>query len=119
MRANMDPLTPTTSTLAPAISHIAETAASLATELQGRTASLKTSEERRRPDGDAEEKGRQRETVRWILAAPRRLSGLVEAGRREEAVRDWREVRGLLGEWEGVRGVDEVREACEEVMGEE
>jgi len=35
----------------------------------------------------------------------------------EDAEVDWREVKGLLEKWEGVDGVDEVREECERVMG--
>ncbi|KAL9587647.1 MAG: hypothetical protein Q9212_000101 [Teloschistes hypoglaucus] len=116
MRANMDPLTPTTSTLSPAISHIAETAASLAESLKHRTTEPKGV--RMAEDAAAEEKGRQRETVRWVLAAPKRLKALVEDGRREEAAKDWAEVRRLLGKWQGVSGADEVKEDCMQVMGE-
>ncbi|KAL8873145.1 MAG: hypothetical protein Q9174_001333 [Haloplaca sp. 1 TL-2023] len=117
MRTNMDPLTPTTSTLSPAISHIAETAASLAESLQDRT-----------PHGGDEQgvendalakKQRQRETVRWVLAAPDRLKELLERGRKEEAVEDWHEIRNLLDKWHGVQGADEVKEQCLKVMDEE
>ncbi|KAL8778597.1 MAG: hypothetical protein Q9194_001921 [Teloschistes cf. exilis] len=116
MRTNMDPLTPTTSTLSPAISHIAETAASLAESLQHRTMTANgvTAAE----DAAADEKRSQRETVRWVLAAPKRLKDLVEDGRREEAARDWAEVRRLLEKWQGVSGADEVEEDCMKVMEE-
>ncbi|KAI4144087.1 MAG: hypothetical protein L6R39_004325, partial [Caloplaca ligustica] len=114
MRTNMDPLIPTTSTLEPAIAHIAETAAALAETLHGR--SEKVNEE---GDGEAMvRKKQQRETVRWVLAAPDRLKTLVDEGRRQEAVEDWEKVRGLLGKWKGVEGADEVEAQCLKIMSE-
>lgn len=88
--------TPVTSTLTPAIAHIAETAGRLKSK--------------------GAEGMRERETVRWVLGASRRLEEMVGKGRREEAETEWREVEGLLGKWEGVRGVPEVRRECERVM---
>lgn len=114
----MDPLIPTTSTLSPAIAHIAETAASLAESLQERRSGPNDNAEIQGRDNDAQvAKQRQRDTVRWVLAAPRRLRSLVEAGRREEATEDWQEVQRLLEKWQGVEGVEEVKERCSEVMG--
>lgn len=113
----MDPLTPTTSTLSPAISHIAETAASLAASLQDR--SIQGEEGTEHEDDEAVRKRRQRETVRWVLAAPGRLRGLVEGGRRQEAAEDWEEVRRLLERWKGVEGADEVKEQCLKITGED
>ncbi|CAO1602708.1 hypothetical protein XANCAGTX0491_006309 [Xanthoria calcicola] len=114
MRTNMDPLTPTTSTLTPAIAHIAETAASLAASLQDRNAIDY------RAGGPEEEamrkKERQRQTVRWVLGAPDRLKGLVEGDRIEEATKDWEEVQKLLQKWNEVQGVDEVRQQCLSIM---
>ncbi|KAL8764607.1 MAG: hypothetical protein Q9209_007956 [Squamulea sp. 1 TL-2023] len=104
MRTNMDPLTPTTSTLAPAIAHIAETAAALAAPLRERDIS--------EDEVMMGEKERQRQVVRWVLGAPKRLKGLVDGGKREEAMRDWEEVKRLLERWRGVQGVDEVRQEC-------
>ncbi|KAL9005634.1 MAG: hypothetical protein Q9188_001590 [Gyalolechia gomerana] len=117
MRTKMDPLIPTTSTLSPAISHIAETAASLAESLQGR--SVEGEKVRGDEDDPAATKQRQRETVRWVLSAPTRLKSFLDKGRRSEAEEDWREVRGLLEKWEGVQGADEVKEQCLRIMGEE
>ncbi len=116
----MDPLTPTTSTLEPAIAHIAETAVSLAESLQGRSGQGKEEEAAgEREDDDAVEmKRRQRETVQWVLAAPSRLKNLVEGGQRQKAEEDWAEVRELLEKWEGVEGADEVKERCLRVMNE-
>ncbi|KAI4287255.1 MAG: hypothetical protein L6R35_003486 [Caloplaca aegaea] len=115
MRTNMDPLIPTTSTLAPAISHIAETATSLAESLQERSSQGLGPEEQE--DEVKLKKQRQRDTVRWVLAAPRRLRALVEGGRRSEAVEDWQEVRRLVEKWKGVDGAEEVKEQCLEIMG--
>lgn len=113
----MDPLIPTTSTLSPAISHIAETAASLAESLQGR--SVEVEKVRGEEDDVAARKQRQRETVRWVLSAPTRLKSFLDKGRRSEAEEDWGEVRGLLEKWKGVQGADEVKEQCLKIMGEE
>ncbi|KAI4099343.1 MAG: hypothetical protein LQ339_006018 [Xanthoria mediterranea] len=114
MRTNMDPLTPTTSTLTPAIAHIAETAASLAASLQDRNARDYGAGG---PDDEAmRKKERQRQTVRWVLGAPDRLKRLVEGDRIEEATKDWEEVQKLLQKWNGVQGVDEVRQQCLSIM---
>ncbi|MCJ1415109.1 hypothetical protein MMC32_001440 [Xylographa parallela] len=118
MRVNMDPLTPTTSTLSPAIAHIADTAATLASALQERVnvprivenGGLAAGEER------AEDKRRQRQTVRWALDAPRRLRECVDRGQLEAAEGDWRQVKVLLDKWKGVAGAEEVRQECEKVL---
>lgn len=113
MRSNMDPLTPATSTLSPAISHIAETATSLA-ELP-RHRSLRSEKP---TDGGADAaKRRQQETVKWVLGTPRRLQVLLNSGKGEEAAENWVETRRLLDKWEGVKGVDRVRDECLKVMG--
>lgn len=112
MREKMDPMTPTTSTLTPAIGHIAETAASL-------TAGLKRSLGEP-PAGDSEEvrvRRKQQEVVRWVLAAPERIRGKVETGNVDDARDDWEKVEAVLGKWQGVNGVDGVRRACLEALG--
>ncbi|KAL8925157.1 MAG: hypothetical protein Q9208_003662 [Pyrenodesmia sp. 3 TL-2023] len=120
MRTHMDPLIPTTSTLSPAIAHIAETAASLAESLQSGSGHADDGEEEEDDDAVRKQRQRQRDTVRWVLAAPGRLKGLLDGGRRAEAEGDWAEVKTLLEKWEGVEGADEVREVCLRVMmGEE
>lgn len=111
----MDPLTPTTSTLSPAISHIAETTASLARSLQGRSSQNTTSNievSGRKTDA----KGRQSETVRWVLNTPRRISALLNAGESDAAVRDWQEIQALLEKWRGVNGVKEIDDECTRIM---
>lgn len=124
MRSNMDPLTPTTSTLSPAISHIAETAASLSTALNGRGGNAdRDSGSGDEPGVDAESKPQkqqqQHETVRWVLGAPLRLRIMLDAGKAEEAADDWGGVQRLLGKWEGIRGVEEVRDECAKIMRSE
>jgi hypothetical protein len=104
----MDPLTPTTSTPAPAISHIAETATSLSRELEQNLPAPK--------DPEFEKKRRQRETVRWVLDAPRRLQELITEGKVDEAMSDWDIVRELLDKWKGVQGTEAVQNACLEVL---
>ncbi|KAL2835062.1 Vps51/Vps67-domain-containing protein [Aspergillus cavernicola] len=118
MRQSMDereaPLT-MTKTLGPAISFVAETAGGLIQEggeLRRRMKEAKAV--------DASQDGKDgKETVKWVLAAPQRLGKLVADGKKEEAEKDWDEVRKLLEKWQGVKGVAEVREACEKVMEEE
>ncbi|KAK3720569.1 hypothetical protein LTR37_003618 [Vermiconidia calcicola] len=113
MREKMDPLTPTTSTLSPAIGHIAETAASL-------SADLRTSHAKASSEGDTTYKTRQGQqaTVRWVLAAPERLQASVARGWMDRARADWQEVSMLLNKWDGVRGVDNVRKRCLQALGE-
>ena len=145
MRTNMDPLTPTTSTLSPAISHIAETAAALAKVPQQRIskrheASKETGEvaiaekkkeketgevaiaekKKEKETGEVaiaeKKKKEEKETVRWVLQAPQRLRSMRDANRGDEAAKDWNEVRRLLEKWEGVAGVDEIQNECMQVM---
>lgn len=108
MREKMDPLTPTTSTLTPAIGHIAESASNLADEMRkGVVGGM----------GVESEKGRaEKETVRWVITAPERLRGLRDNEGREEAEKEWRVVEGLLNKWSGVRGVKDVRRKCLEAL---
>ncbi|KAG9948830.1 hypothetical protein KCU85_g4711, partial [Aureobasidium melanogenum] len=103
MRENVDPMAPVTTTLEPAVKHIADVAKSIADS---------------RNAGDVERE-RQKETVRWVLGASERLKGLKEQGKEEEVRKEWDEVRGLLDKWEGVKGVDEVRKKCEDVVGKD
>ncbi|GES57517.1 Vps51/Vps67 family protein [Aspergillus terreus] len=115
MRRSMDdrgaPLT-MTKTLGPAIAFVAETAGSL----------IQEGEEQRRRIQEAkatDQSGRRRDekaTVQWVLAAPSRLEALVSEGRRDDAEKDWEEVRGLLEKWNAVKGVQEIRDACEKIM---
>ena len=116
MRSNMDPLTPTTSTLGPAVSYIAEMAGGLAMEGKGKNEGGEMSGVQTGKEHE-EKRKRQTDTVRWVLGTARRLGGLLDEGRREEAKRDWDEIKVLLRKWEGVAGVEEVRDECERIMG--
>ena len=111
---NMDPLTPTTSTLSPAIAHIADTAASLSKSLQERTmASQETGDP---AFSTADPKSKQRQLVRWVLGTPRRLTAMLQQDRKEEAEAEWIEVSQLLDRWIGIDGVDDVRQQCEQIL---
>lgn len=117
MRSNMDPLTPTTNTLSPAVSHIAETAKGLARTLEDNKPEkpdvvIEVSEEEKARE-------RQRQTVRWVLDTPRRLRMLLEKEDGiEDAQTDWREVRALLEKWKGVDGVAQLEEECDAILDE-
>ena len=130
MRANMDPLTPTTSTLAPAISHIAGTAEGLASMTTERVADREgkgkefggqsSTDERHTKTGSVNRLKRRNEvdTVRWVLGAPIRYQGAVDQGRRPCEEKDWQEVRSLLESWHirGVRGAQEIIKECESIF---
>ena len=108
----MDPITPETSTLHQTIAHIAETAASSA----GPILKQLNGEKSRAPsigrsDGEADKRD-QRATVRWVLGAPKRLQESIDKGERNAAIKDWEEIKILLDQWEGVSGVDQIREEC-------
>ncbi|KAI9707224.1 MAG: hypothetical protein M1836_000184 [Candelina mexicana] len=124
MRMNMDPLTPTTSTLAPAIAHIAETSTSLATTLREQKpgspnvspmTSPRSHDGRSKPQ-TTDERKKKVQTVRWVLDTPRRMQELIDKGKRVEAQAEWEEVVRLLDKWIGVGGVEEVRRAGEMVL---
>ncbi len=111
MRDNMDPLTPSTSTLSPAVAHIAETARGLVARAGGGDDA---------GGGEGREEGekvkRQRDTVRWVLGTPRRLGVMIDEGRGEDAKRDWDEIRGILRKWQDVAGVQDLRDECEKII---
>ncbi|KXT04624.1 hypothetical protein AC579_8797 [Pseudocercospora musae] len=112
MREKMDPMTPTTHTLGPAIGHIADTAKDLTEELRkahgGEAAALKAKEAQRR---------KQQETVRWLLHAPKRLESMVHSGNDEAAKQEWQEVKSALDKLGEAKGVNAVREKCLQALG--
>lgn len=121
----MDPLAPTTHTLGPAISHIAETAASLSSSMQGLQAKpeglgidIQVKGEPQEEEA-ASRKQKQKETVKWVLGTPRRLRDLVDQEQDEEAAKEWEEVSKILDKWENVAGVQELRAACESILNED
>lgn len=109
------------------MAHIAETASSLAASVQQRqraSGGARSGGEAKggRSGGvegggsEAQEKKRQRQTVKWVLDAPRRLQEQVERANKEAAEKEWEEVKKLLERWRGVEGVEEVRGRCERVL---
>jgi hypothetical protein len=125
MRTNMDPLAPTTHTLGPAISHIAETAASLSSQkhVPERRSNLglgiSVVVEGENGGGEAERKTREKETVKWVLDTPRRLRELIDQEKEDEAEEEWGNVAKVLKKWWRVEGVKELWEECEHILGEE
>ncbi|KAL1968237.1 hypothetical protein VTN77DRAFT_2072 [Rasamsonia byssochlamydoides] len=117
MRRTMEergaPLT-MTKTLGPAVGFVAETAGALIRE--GEEQSRRVQEAK---SAGADGKTAERETVKWVLGTPDRLRNFLSQQKREEAEKDWAEVEKLLSRWEGVKGVAELRAACEEIMKQE
>ncbi|KAF2481462.1 Vps51/Vps67-domain-containing protein, partial [Neohortaea acidophila] len=109
MRERMETRQMETSTLTPAISHIAETAATLSAELYKKAPQGRETAEGSKID---EKRREEQATVRWALSAPQRLARLVEQGQQAEAERELKDVSSLLRHWDGVEGVDELRSAC-------
>ncbi|KAF1843882.1 uncharacterized protein K460DRAFT_291044 [Cucurbitaria berberidis CBS 394.84] len=116
MRGNMDPLAPTTHTLGPAISHIAETAASLSSSMQASPSGLHGLGIDIRVEG---KKRKQTETVRWVLDTPRRLREMLDQQQDEDAEKEWEQVNQILDQWKGAAGVEELREECERIWNED
>jgi hypothetical protein len=112
MREKMDPMTPTTSTLTPAIGHIAETASSLT---EGLRRSLGEPAVEARTKAMATKN--QQDVVRWVLAAPQRIRDKMDAGDEDDARDDWSRVSAVLKQWQTVKGADAVRRACLEALG--
>jgi hypothetical protein len=115
MRRSMDergaPLT-MTKTLGPAIAFVAETAGGLIKEGEEQRQRMK---EAKRNAG-ASTQNNEKDTVRWVLAAPQRLEKLVADGKREDAEKDWSEIQKLLDAWGDVKGVTDIRDACGKIM---
>ena len=57
-----------------------------------------------------------REAVRWVVGAPGRFEGYVEEGQMEEMKSEWKSISKTLDKWQGVKGVDEIRINCEQIM---
>lgn len=104
----MDPLTPATSTLAPAISHIAETAATLSKELAEHVSSAKQANTDRRV--------KEVQTVRWVLDAPRRFRYLLDNDRKADVEDEWTVIKDLLDKWKSVEGASEIKRQCEQAL---
>ena len=112
MRNSMEPLTPATSTLEPAISHIAQISTSLATTIQN----IRPLPSPTDPAAAAAALHKKK-IVKWALAAPERVQCLVKEGKTDEAQREWAAVTTLLEKWgDGVKGVSELREQGEKAL---
>ncbi|KAJ5592549.1 hypothetical protein N7537_009453 [Penicillium hordei] len=118
MRRSMDdrgaPLT-MTKTLGPAIAFVAETAGGLIKEGEEQRRRMKEAKQ----EDEASTQKREKDTVRWVLAAPQRLEKLVAEDKQEDAEKDWKEIQHLLDAWGDVKGVAEIRGGCEKVMNRE
>ncbi|KAK3677153.1 hypothetical protein LTR78_002691 [Recurvomyces mirabilis] len=106
MREKMDPVTET-SNLMGDIGQIAERANMLSDGLS------KGSAGQRGGGGNLEQ---QRQTVRWVLDAPRRLGQMVDDSKHAEAEAEKDEIFTLLDGWKGVNGVEGVRRGCEAAL---
>ena len=108
MRTNMDPLTPATSTLAPAISHIAETAATISKELAEHVSPAK--------QANGDRRAKEVQTVRWVLDAPRRFRYFLDNNRKADVEDEWTVIKDLLDKWKDIEGATEVKRQCERVL---
>ncbi|KAF3915127.1 hypothetical protein ABW20_dc0101864 [Dactylellina cionopaga] len=107
MRSNMEPMTPATTTLLPAISHIASLSSSLVETVHAHDPTTT-------PEAIAKDKLKKRQdAVRYVMAAPERMKGLIEQGRKEDAVKEWEAVKGHVRKWKGVGGDDGVKRLLE------
>ncbi|KAI5841354.1 Vps51/Vps67-domain-containing protein [Morchella snyderi] len=112
MRANMEPLAPTTSTLGPAIAHIAQVSASLVQTIPVSPVALSSIEGR-------EGSKRKKETVMWALGCPGRIEAAVKEGNMEEAEREWGVLKVCLEKWDGVKGVEQLRAKALKALGKD
>jgi vacuolar protein sorting-associated protein 51 len=104
----MDPLSPATSTLSPAISHIAETASTFADEM-AKDATAQNS-------ASIAVKRRNQNVVQWALEGPERLQALIDQGNPGEAHDQWVILQDVLNRWGSVKGSAELRAACVKVV---
>jgi vacuolar protein sorting-associated protein 51 len=87
--------------------------------LRGRMAGLEESVRSlgtRVEDQEKRERRREREVVKKVLEAPARIEELVNSGKREEAEMEWARTKRWLDAWDSVKGVDEVRTRCQEII---
>ena len=106
----MHQLTPTTSTLEPAIAHIADTATDLASRSRLPAKGKSTT------PGEWSEQLKARETVVWALSTPKRIRRLIEQDQHDAARAEHRDMLRLLKAWDGVPGTQELRQKCDDAM---
>ncbi|KAF2096807.1 hypothetical protein NA57DRAFT_58694 [Rhizodiscina lignyota] len=115
MRSNMDPLTPATSTLSPAISHIAYTASTLSNSLIDRTGRAQATSTSTEQASNQSKK----QTVRWVLGTPQRMEAFIAEGRKTDAQNEFKDIVPLLERWKGIDGVEELKVKCERMLQED
>jgi len=103
----MEPMTPTTSTLEPAVSHIEGVSREL---VQGMRAASP------RPQKEWEKANRSVETVKWALEAPEMIRVLTEEGKGEGALIIWERLKRLCDKWKDTKGVEELKKKGEEAL---
>lgn len=103
----MEPLAPTTSTLGPAIAHIAQVSASLVQNIPPSPVATTFPSSNKR----------NKETVAWALACPEKIEELVRDGQGKEAERVFALLEAILGKWQGVRGTEELRQKAKKALG--
>lgn len=74
------------------------------------------SSEKREARRSITEQKRQKRLVSWVIDAPERLRKMLDEARRDDAEKEWTIIKGYLTNWNGVRGVPELREKCEAIM---
>ncbi|KAF3939275.1 hypothetical protein ABW19_dt0207584 [Dactylella cylindrospora] len=112
MRSNMEPLNPATTTLSPAISHIASVSATLVQNVHAHD-----------PNATAEAASklalrRKQEAVQQILRTPDRMQDLLRQGKRDEASKEWETAKRHVARWKNLRNfdVDEFLRKGEEIL---
>lgn len=110
MRERMETRRMETSTLAPAIGHIAETASALSAELFNQPVRDEPLDAERAAAKQSQQS--RQATVRWVLNGPARMRSLVQEGKGVEAEQEWSSIAPLLDQWKGVKGVEEIRKQC-------
>lgn len=123
MRGNMDPLAPMTEGLGAGVGDIVQQAEAVQQMIlkdaghSGATADHTGEGQDGNTDAPRVQQKKQIRTVRWALDAPGRLEGLIKDGKKDEAEREWEVVKRLLGSWTGVKGVEELRERGDKILG--
>jgi hypothetical protein len=68
-------------------------------------------------DAGGERKEKQkRELVRWVVEAPARFEAYIEEWKRDEVESEWKDVSRALDRWKGVKGVEQIKSKCEQVL---
>ena len=86
------------------------------TASKGRPAQKINEENEQRDDNPQHEKEKRRATIAWVLDTPRRLEGMIRDDEKTAAQDDWREVKSLLEGWKNIKGVEELKLRCEDIL---